>query len=212
MHIFVFTQLLSLFLFALFVDIRLLVIQFLIVCLYMAGNISFNRNKTTSRKKMSFSSWGSPKDPCCYSRIKLNCEIIDDFINKYNSQNPKERISYTHFFLKLIGKSFRKATDINGTLSFGQFVPFESVDIGTVVNVDNRNLGTTTIRNCDTKSLSEIRKFTNKNVKKIKIKKDKIFKNQMKMTSMLPTFLVSCLLKLSTFLSYHIGMSSKVIS
>lgn len=211
MHIFTFTSLLSTFLYGLLVDSRLLFIQLFIIALYFVGSYMNNHGRTSVRKKIAMSSWSAPQDPSCYGTMEFDCEIIDDYIKTFNQKNPKANISYTHFFMKVLGNSFIKSPQANGTIAFGQFVPFDSVNINTLVDIDGKNLAGVTVENCDKLSLKEIRTKTNEKVKKIKNKSDEQLKDQMKIAKMLPAPLMSLLLQFSSFVSYYLGMGLRSV-
>lgn len=209
MHLMVFTSIASTFLYGLIFDWRLMFIQATIIMLYFLGSRSYSKTQKTSvRRKIAMSSWGQPSEPSCYGNMEINAEKIDIFIEKYNEANPKARISYTHVFLSAIGKAFAKVPGINGKLVFGNFVPFHSVDINTLVSVnDGKNLNGVTVRNCDTLNLAEIRSQVNAMIKKTKTNKDDDFKEQVKMGKMLPACILSLLIALSSFISYSLGIS-----
>ena len=165
-----------------------------------------DHGKTSVRKKIAASSWGAPSDPSCYGNLEFNCEKIDAFIESHNKKNPEQKISYTHFFIKLFGKSFIKAPDANGVFAFGQFVPFKGVNLNTVVDINKKNLVTIPINNCELLKFSQIREQLNKRVKDIKKNKDLETNEFMKKMSLLPTPFVSALLQFSTFVSYYLGI------
>lgn len=211
MHLFTFTSLASTFIYAFLYDWRLLSIQLTIISLYYLGARLRSRGKTTTRNKIQMGTWGAPQDTSAYGTIEVDCGIIDDFIEKYNQKNPDARISYTHFFMKLIGMSIAKAPRINGTIAFGEFVPFEGVNVNTLVDIDGKNLAGVTVQNCDSLSLSEIRTKTNSKVKALKTKKDENVKEQMKIAKMLPSSIMACLLEISTFITYNLGLDFKAL-
>ena len=206
MHLFTVTSIVSTFLYGILFDWRLLCLQLLIIGIYMIGHKLNDHGRTSTRRKIQMGSWGAPQDPSCYGVMEFDCEIVDEFIASYNKKHPDEKITYTHFFMKALGQSVAKSPDANGTIAFGQFVPFNGVHINTLVDIDGKNLAGVTVSNCDKISFSEMRKKTNSAVKKIKSKKDANFKEQMKIAKMLPSFMMACLLQFSSFLSYYLGI------
>jgi pyruvate dehydrogenase E2 component (dihydrolipoamide acetyltransferase) len=170
-----------------------------------------NHGKTSVRKKIQASSWGNPSDPSCYGNLELNCEKIDSFIDAYNKKNPTNKITYTHFFVRLLGISLMKAPKANGMMAFGQFVPYKDIKISTLVSIDNKNLASVIIDEVNKKSLIEIQNLINSKVKKIKSKKDADTNEQMKVLNSIPTAFVSLFLELSAFITYYLGLSFKVL-
>ena len=157
------------------------------------------------------STWNAPHDPSCYGTLDLDCEIIDKFLENYNSKNPDAKITYTHFFMKLIGLGIEKAPDANGTIAFGQFVPFKGVNISTLVAVGKKNLTGVTVSNCQKLSLSEIRKKTNARIKKIKTDKDEDTNHQINTIKFIPAFIIECIIDITSFISYSLGIGFKFL-
>jgi pyruvate/2-oxoglutarate dehydrogenase complex dihydrolipoamide acyltransferase (E2) component len=191
------------------VDTRLLLIQGIIISLYFIGYFYNDHGMTSPRRKLLISTWSSPSNPGIYGTMELNCEIIDNFIEKFNKKNPESLITYTHFFLKLIGKSVKCSKDANGTFAFGQFVPFEDVNITTLVSIGKDQLTGVTITKCDSSSLKEIKANCSPKFKELKKDKNKDFLNKKNITRILPSFLVSTVIHIFTFISYYLGTSIK---
>ena len=209
MHLLIFTSLLSTYIYGIFVDYRFLFIQLTIIGIYFLFYYLKDHGKTTLRKKIKMSLWGRPENPSCFCTLDLNCEIIDKFIASYNKTNPDAPISYTHLFMKIMGNSLNKSPNANGSIVFGQYYPYTGVKITTLVAVGKKNLSGVTVYNCDSISLNEIRKKTNPVIKQIKKDKFEEHNQQMKLTSLFPTFLVSFLLKLASFVSYFLRLNIK---
>lgn len=205
MHLFTFTSILSTFIYALFCDWKLLLIQTTILAGYFLLARRYNgRDKTSVRRKMVMGAWGEPNDSTCYAQVQVDAGKIDEYIQNYNKTHPEEKITYTHYFLKLLGVVFTQIKGLNGKLVFGRFVPYDSVNVQTVVNVDNKDIAAAVVKNCDTSSLSEIRSFLNEKVKKLKKRKDKEFNANMRLAKILPTPLISVVLNLFSFLSFFL--------
>ena len=210
MHLFVFTSLASTFIYGLFCDWRLLCIQLTIIALYFALAQRYNgRSNTPMRKKLVMSVWGEPNDSSCFAQVQVDCGKIDEFINDYNAAHSGQKISYTHYFLKVLGVVFSQIKGINGKLVFGRFVPFDSVNINSMVNIDNKDLGSAIVQNCEVKSLSQIRESLNHKVKKLKMRKDKDFNAHGKLANRLPTVLVGVVMQLMSFCSYFLEIRTK---
>ena len=78
-------------------------------------------------------------------------------------------------------------------MNFGQFVPYEGIKITTVVSVDDNDLSIIPIGKTNEKSLSEIRRFLNTKIKKLKTKTDQETNKKMNRLKSVPTAIVSLL-------------------
>jgi pyruvate/2-oxoglutarate dehydrogenase complex dihydrolipoamide acyltransferase (E2) component len=209
MHLFTFTSIASTFLYAILYDWRLLFIQSTIIFLYFLGAYLRSHGKTSVRKKIAQGSWGAPQDTSVYGTVEVDMDIVDNFIGSYNKKNPDNKITYTHFFMKLVANSMSKVPRINGTYAFGEFIPFEGIHMNTLVDIEGKNLTGVTVNNCEQLSFKEIRQNLNYKIKKIKMKKDEDTKEQMKIAKMLPSCVMACLLEFSSFITYTLGVSFK---
>ena len=207
MNLWVFTSVFSTFMYGLLIDWRMLGFQAVILVAYSLMSYKYSlRNKTSTRRKIAISSWGAPSDPSCFGTIEVNCDILDDFLDKYNKQNPKNTITYTHIFLRALGLTMRRIKGLNGKIVFGNFVPFETVDISCVVDIEGENITAVTVKDCGKQSISEIRNQVNAKVKRVKLKKCEAVKEQMRVSDLLPTALLSLVIHLSSFLAYSCDM------
>jgi len=57
---------------------------------------------------------------------------------KYLESFPKERRpTITHVAIKAVGELLKAAPDVNGKIVFGKYVPFERVNVGCLVDINN---------------------------------------------------------------------------
>lgn len=210
MHVVIFGSILSSFLYGLLVNFKLFQIQFGIIMIYFIGHYLKNRQQTSIKQKILMSAWSRPQNASFYFTIELNCEIIDKFISDHNQGNPENRITYTHFFIKLLGKSLKTCPDTNGSIVFGHFYPFRNVKMTTLVAVQKKNLSGVHIENCESLSFEQIRNKTNPSIKDIKYDKFEEHNQQMKLTLPLHSSIVSLLLQFANFISYYMRVSFKL--
>ena len=201
----------SIFLYGLFVDQKLLLLQEIIIALYFVGYYIKDHGKTSPRKKLSFSTWGAPKNPAMYGTAELDCQKIDDFIESFNRKHPETPITYTHFFLKVIGKCMEESPSMNGMLAFGQYVPFDNVNVTTLVSVGKGQLTGITIKNVNKLSMFEIRTKTRPKIREMKKDKNKEFSTKKALYKIFPCFMIDTLTQLVSFLSYSVGLGIKAL-
>lgn len=212
MHVFKLTMFLSFILYGLLIDYRLFIIQISIYGLYFIGSEKRYKKKTSTRKKMAFSTWDKPDDPSFYSNLDLDCEIIDDFIIQHNRSHPDSKITYKHFFLKIIGLSMKKCRKLNGTWSFGQFVPFDRVDISLLNETPGRPQNPILFHSCDQLSLVDISQRAQEAVKESRIEENRLFDFGLRIAKFLPTPVISFFLHVISFISYQIGWDIKSLN
>ena len=204
MHVFIVSIFVSNYLYALLFNWKLLGLQMAIFVLYFIGSFSYRkRSKTTLRKKVAICTWGEPNDGKLMGDIPLNCEIIDQFIAEFNKNNPETRISYTHFFAKVIGIVFGELKQYHGKLAFGHFIPVERVNIGFTVDIEGKNLGLKRVDDCFTRSLADIKRTSSQDFKRVKQNRDDLFNKTLKMVNFLPSCIAQSMLYLATFMSYY---------
>lgn len=210
MHIFAVSIIGASYLYAILFNYKLLIIQAVIILLYFIYSLSyFKTSKTTLRKKISISSWGEPNDGKLMGDIPLDCKIIDDFIDSFNEKNLNNKISYTHFFAKVLGITFSEMRETHGKSVFGEFVPIVNVDISFPVDIDGKDLAFKRIENCESLSLLELRKKSNKEFKNIKKGNDREFNHVIETLKKIPSCLITGMFYLSKLLTYNLEFENK---
>ena len=210
MDIFTVSILFSNYLYALFFNLNLLALQITIICVYfLCSQIYSKRSKTSVRRKIAMASWDDPNEGKLLGEIPLNCEIIDEFISEFNLKNPETKISYTHFFAKVVGVAFGETQNFTGKIVFGEFVPAEKVDIGFTIDIGGKNLGLKRVENCDSRSLVEIKRVSSRDFRKVRNNTDKLFKKNMKVMNCLPSCLIALSLEMSGFISSYLEFENK---
>lgn len=209
MHVLKFVAFMSIFLYGIFIDWKLLVIQAGLLMLYYIFSCIFGscRSKTTTREKMALASWGAPGDPQVFNNLEVNTKKLDEFIEKHNTANPDSKITYTQLALKALGYAFSRHREVNATISFGNLVKLKDIDVNCLVDVGGQNLASMLVRNVDGLTVTELKKQMQGKVAKYKKLKDKDFNKQMGIVASLHSSLISLLLEFTSTLAYSFGLN-----
>lgn len=210
MHVLKVSAILSVYVYAIFYNWDLLKILLLFLGgYYVMGFLVERQNRTSMRKKTALSSWNSPGDPSVFNNLELEADKLDSFIERHRQKFPEERVTYTHLVLKSLAYTIKSIKGLNSTISFGGFRQIKDVDISCLVDVEGTNLATLVVRDCNLLSVGQIQQQIKSRVKKLKTKKDEDFNHQMGVVNSLHSSLVSCVLELSSFISYYLGRDIK---
>lgn len=203
-----FTLLLATFIWSCLFDRRLLFIYLGILIIYMLFTIIPGRNALTSfRRKMQIATWNDTGDPSLFVSHEIQISNLMEFVKNFNCNNPDSKISLTLLFAKIFGKVFEENPKINGCLSFGEFLPQKDVNMLIAVDIEGKNLGFVVLEGCNHKSLKELSEEYRLKVKKLKKKECEKFNNQIKLVGWMPAFLMQLLTKVSSWISYDLGIS-----
>jgi len=98
---------------------------------------------------------------------------------------------------------------INGKIVWGKFVPYKTIDITCLVDVDGgKDLAAVTLSEVDKLPLERVREVLHEKASKIKKSSgDAEHKKRTSSAKILPAFVVQILLKLTTFLTCHLGLA-----
>merc|ERR1719259_430279 len=92
-------------------------------------------------------------------------------------------MSSTVIFAKALGIGFSNNKNYAGKLSFGNFIPSESVDITVLVDVEGKNLANHTLKGTNKRSLRDLLVDLKDCVRSLKNKPNKTFNKQVSMLS-----------------------------
>lgn len=207
MFVLTFAMLIAIVLYGLLYKHSLLMVIMLVLGVYIALERYFNiKGKTSFRRKIQILTWGEKGDPTSWAKIEVDLENTEKFIADYNTAHPDNRITLTMIALKGLGHAMASAEKSWGKLSFGNFIPSDSVDITVLVNVDDENVVNTVVTNCEKASVETINAQLKSHIKQIKQKKDADLNFQLKIVNLLPTFMVKIMLTLTSFIVYELNM------
>ena len=212
MFVLTFAMLVAIFFYGLLYSPALLLIFATSIGLYVALERYFKKKGTTMfRRKIQIATWSESGDPTSWSKLEVNLTKTDEFIKEYNAQHPDDRITLTVIALKSLGYAMASAGKSWGKLSFGNFIPSQSVDVTVLVNVEGDNVINALVKNCDKAGIESINAQFKPSIKKIKRKEDKDINFQFKLVKMLPTFIVKIFLTISSFVVYELGLPFNIL-
>ena len=204
MNVFKFAMLFSVILWSLIFDLRLIYINIAIILLYhLISKIILKSKKIKNKQNYNF--YSEKGDCAIFTKLEINIEKTDKFLEKYNKENPKNKLSYTLIGAKSLGEGFKKG--LNKKISFGNLKKVESANLSILVNVNKKNLVPFLIKNCEKESLKSLRKQIKGKISKIKQKKDKKINEQMELMKILPSSIIQISFRLYTFISYTLGLN-----
>lgn len=155
---------------------------------------------------MQIAAYDETGDPSCYAKLPIDLTTVDDFLAKYNEENPDSKLTYTIIALKAMGEALSVSKKINGKICFGNFIPLESVDISVLVDVEGENLVNVLVKGCNKNSLKEIANQIKGKIRIVKEKKDPALNHQIKTFAKIPTFVAELIISLSSFVTYNLGI------
>ena len=95
---------------------------------------------------------------------------------------------------------------------WGSLKAHPGVDVSCLIDVNGKNLQSLLVKNCDKQSISDLSSQMRGKIKPIKTDTNKNIKKQMRLLSLLPTFVVRFMLHLISFLSYNLGLDLKFVN
>lgn len=146
MHVFEFTFYASGVIYSLFFEPKLVLIFIGLIGLYCLISFIYpGAVNVRARRKIMFATWSEPSEGVIHNRMELRVGHALDFLEK-EFPDKQTRPTLTHLVIKAAGESARFCPDINGKIAFGkvnifvtQFVPYKTIDISCLVDVDGGN-------------------------------------------------------------------------
>ena len=205
MNFFNFGLMISIALWSLIFDRRLLYIYLSTIILFHLINELFKKkHKNSLRRKIQICTWNAAGDPTIYSRLEIDISKTDEFLKAYNSKNPEKKLSYTIIGVKSLAEGLKLG--FNKKIVFGNIKKHKEVDLSVLVNVENKNLVSLTVRNCKKEGMESIKSQMKGKITKLKQKKDKATNEQMKILKKVPSTIIQLLLRLTGLIAYSFGV------
>lgn len=122
----------------------------------------------TYSQKVRMWSWNNPFGPEIRAALKVNITRTASLCET-QSESTGKKITLTHIITKAYAGVIAKFPKLRGKLSFGSFVPYETIDIGCLVAIDEgKDLGVVCIQSADKKTLTEISEDGSSQVRSMK--------------------------------------------
>lgn len=166
----------------------------------------------SSWRRISIANWNAPNDPTVYGFFEIDVTNALAFIEKINKTSPI-KITMTHVVAKAAALILARHPDLNGIIRWKQIYLRDTVDIFLQVAIEaadensKPDLSGCKVECCDKKTLVEI--ATDVSVKSNKIRKneDELFKKTLSFMNKIPPWLLSFVVRLSSFLIYNLGVN-----
>lgn len=213
MNIFTFGLLLATSLWSFFFDTRLLHIFTTVVLIYIALELwSRSKSNMSVRKKIAIATWNDTGDPTVFGKLEIQVEKIDAFLASHNKKNPDNQLNYTHVILKAMGYATAQNKKTLGKICFGNYIPAESVDLSVFVDFNEKSMVDILVKDCKNSSLSNIGHQVAKATAALNNKETKAdIDRKIKFVDRIPTFLISIIINVLSFISYNVGISLPMI-
>lgn len=167
----------------------------------------------SSWRRLSIATWKVPDNSSVYGFIDVEATPVLRFLEKINQASPV-KITITHLIAKAVSLILEKYPDINGIIRWKKIYLRDSVDLFLQVAMLARNEGESAdlsgavIRQCEKKNIVEIANELAQKGEAIRKRNDPQFKKTVSFFNKIPVFLLSWFLKLVSFITYNLGISS----
>lgn len=211
MNFWAFAFLLSNFIWAIFFERPLLYIYLIFLMVYLVPSYLLGfATKNSFRRRAQIASWTDSGDPCSYTRLEVEMEPVERFLEEFNAKNPQNKLTLTLLFVKALAMGLSESKKSFGKLAVGHFVPVDSMDLSFLVDVNGENLANAVLRDVARKPLGSLNEELRSSVKEFKGGKNKELNKQVSIMRFTPSFVVQLLIRVASFFSYDLGVSFKL--
>lgn len=87
-----------------------------------------------TRRKIMNATWDEPREGCVYIKVEIDCTNVNEVLKGYKGEYKP---TLTHFGIKAIAQVLNASRwNVNGKFLFGKFVPFPTVDVTCLVDIE----------------------------------------------------------------------------
>jgi pyruvate/2-oxoglutarate dehydrogenase complex dihydrolipoamide acyltransferase (E2) component len=166
-------------------------------------------SKMSTRRKLAIASWSAPKEGNIYGKLTIDATNAEAYIEEMR-QKSGEKITITHLVGKACAQALKQEPSLNGRITFGRFVPHETVDVAFLVATDGgKDLAKAKVENADQKSVAEIARELRESVERLRAGKDEAFEKSKGPLKMLPTWAIKPIVSLTGYLTGSLGVNMK---
>ncbi|CAG9325100.1 unnamed protein product [Blepharisma stoltei] len=155
------------------------------------------------------STWSDPSGPEIYTQIKVRFTNALEFLEKASKETGK-KVTVTHLVCRSVGEAVKYFPELNGKLMFGNFVPFDTIDVSCLVALEEgKDLGFICFKDIDHKDLATIYDETQKKVGSIRGKEGEERKIHEKVSApfkLIPTCVGAIIMETFSWLGGSIGL------
>ncbi|OMJ94819.1 hypothetical protein SteCoe_2005 [Stentor coeruleus] len=151
-------------------------------------------------------SWSDPDSPEIHGHVRCRIGKSLEFIENFNKVTGK-KITITHLVMKMAADTMANYRDFTGKIVCGCYVPYETVDISCMVNLDDgKDVSLFLIPDLNNKSLSQLHDEFDEKLKDLRHGKGyEIHKKNTGSVNFLPPSISGVLLELCGFISTVLG-------
>ncbi|MBI2338879.1 MAG: 2-oxo acid dehydrogenase subunit E2 [Deltaproteobacteria bacterium] len=171
-----------------------------------------------SWRRISIAVWNAPNDPTVYGKLEIDATAALAHLEKLNrggsaTGDSPVKITMTHLAARAIALTLHKFPDINGIIKWKKIYLRKTVDIFLQVAIEEGNEGErpdlsgAKIDACENKSVVQIARELKDKSGQIRRKEDPQFKATIRLLNLVPTFLLSWVIRFLTFLNYNLGVN-----
>lgn len=164
--------------------------------LFILWRNSFESDLLVDFRKVALATWNRSKDPSTYGELDL--PLKEDFQG-----------SPLAFCVYRIARSISQNPEINGLIRWRKIIPRKSIDITIMVHVGPGNLQFLTIRECDKKSLEQIKLEIKDRSLAVRNSESKDLGNVSSWIKYIPRLFLPLLLSLYDFLVIDLNLNLK---
>jgi pyruvate dehydrogenase E2 component (dihydrolipoamide acetyltransferase) len=190
-------------------QMELLVVLIIVIIVTLTVQIwlSFVTPPQSSRRKLMISSWSPPSEGSIHGVLEIDATKALEYIKEIREKTGKH-VTITHVAMKAIALGIKQAPSLNGRLIWGRFAPFETVDLGCLVNIEGgKDLANAKITNADKRSIADIAAVLQEKADRLRKGGDPDFKKINDTLKRLPVFIIRPLVYFTGFLASALGLN-----
>lgn len=163
-----------------------------------------------SFRKLSMASWKPPVDPSIYMALDINVFAVQRYLAFINKENNGTKVTLLHFTAKVLCRLFRTYPNLNVTM-IGNTI-YHRRHIGLFFQTifpssHGWDLSGFELRDLDTLPLTEIARHHRSHSRSIRSMSDKPIRRVVKLTSILPQWLLNMTIAILDTLYYKFNIS-----
>jgi pyruvate dehydrogenase E2 component (dihydrolipoamide acetyltransferase) len=167
--------------------------------------------RMSTRRKLAIATWSSPREGNIYGKLTIDATHALTYLQKLN-QKGGAKATITHLVGRAAGLAMKDATDINGRIVFGRYVPHKSCDLSFLVALpETHDLAKFKVCDIDQKTTLQIAEELQAGAAKLRAHKDENFEKSQNLIRILPTWLIRPLLWAIGYITGALGIELKAL-
>eukprot|EP00830_Metopus_es_P013553 TRINITY_DN3324_c0_g3_i2.p1 TRINITY_DN3324_c0_g3~~TRINITY_DN3324_c0_g3_i2.p1 ORF type:complete len:280 (+),score=29.54 TRINITY_DN3324_c0_g3_i2:194-1033(+) len=149
----------------------------------------------------------APNSSAVFVSFEWDTTRAQEFLEKKRAESNLP-VTLTHFVGLAASRALANQPDLNGRLSFGNYIPKDTLGISFLVSLDNgKDLGACTVEKIDEKSIEEICQELTSTSKKIRSHTDKQHAQRTGALGFIPTFILEPIMFIMGYITSNLGIS-----